>query len=368
MKKVYFFGTGLCAKKFAHRVESTLNKLGNFKVMGFLDNDVKKIGSLFRGYKVFNPNILKESPCDMILLFLMDDIQYEVVFHQLSAMISSKHIHPYYYPLRMLLEINYRNTDDIEIRNTLKYISSHKITVFNQFIDIDNTYDEVKWDYHADLPYIDFSTIDGKTVPMYFPPEYGKIVAKSGGYYVKNLLWEQSEGSPHVYIKQNHKVEDGDCIIDAGVAEGNFALQYINIASHIYLFEPKPIWQKPLKYTFQNCEDKVTIINKAVSDSTSNAACRIDEVVSNHKVNFVKMDVEGAELSALRGAEQTFLLNNIKASICSYHRSKDEKEIRGQLEKYGYCTTVSDGYMLFLYSDDTWEIGDFRRGIVYAAR
>lgn len=365
MKKVYFFGTGYCAKKFCNKVCLSLEVLGNYQVMGFLDNDVRKEGMIFGKYKVYSPDILKNRTCDLVLLFLFEDIVCEMVYKQLLQYISPELIHPFYFPLKLLLQNKYKNYDEVEIKETLKYISNNKLSVYNQFINEDIIYDEVKWDRHIDLPYIDFFTIKGKKLPMYYPKNYKYFVNKNGKLYVEGLMWEQSAGSPHLYIKGKHVVNEGDCVIDAGVGEGNFALKYIDIVSHMYLFEMDPIWVKPLKYTFRNYEDKVTIINKAVSDKTSFNTCRIDDIVSNKKIDFIKMDVEGAEVSAIKGARNTFCNNDVKSSICSYHRNGDEEKVRQQLEQYGYCTTVSSGYMLFLHADDTWKIGDLRRGIVY---
>ena len=228
-------------------------------------------------------------------------------------------------------------------------------------------YPHVKWDKRIDLPYIDFQTIEGKKVPMYYPKDF-RFTEMNGGYYVEGLMREQSTGSPHLYIKDDHHIKEGDCVIDAGVCEGNFALKYIDIVSHMYLFEMDPVWYEVLRYTFRNYENKVTIVNKAVSDKTTKNTCKIDDIVLNQKADFVKMDVEGAELDAIEGAKKTFCKNDIKSSICCYHRYQDENKIRQKLEGYGYHTTVSRGYMLFLESDDTWEIGDFRRGIVYGNR
>lgn len=365
MEKVYFFGTGYCAKIFSNKVKSTLDALGNYQIMGFLDNDVRKKGKIFKDYKIFNPEILKDNACNMVLIFLIDDTVYEIVYKQLSGFISSELIHRFDFPLELLLKKKYKNSNDEEIKETLKYISNNKLSVYNQFISENITYDEVKWDKHIDLPYIDFFTIEGKKHPMYYPKEYAHFVKKNEKLYVEGLMWEQSEGSPHLYIKENHDVNDGDYVIDAGVGEGNFALKYIDVVSHIYLFEMDPLWQKPLKYTFQDYENKVTIINKAVSDKTTLNTCRIDDVFSGHRIDFVKMDVEGAEVEAISGAKRVFCSNNIKSSICSYHRNGDEEKIRKLLEQYGYYTTVSAGYMLFLPGEDTWKIGDLRRGIVY---
>lgn len=367
MKRVYFFGTGYCAELFASRVKSSLKILGDFSIKGFLDNNVDKVGTVFEGCKVYSPNILRTSSCDLVLLFLFEESKYETVYQQLKEIISPELIRPYYFPLKLIIQKKYQNTSDIEIKQTLNYISNNKISVFNQFIKASHTYDEVKWDWHANLPYIDFTTIEGKNVPMYFPSDYG-FFKKEDKMYVENVMWEQSQGSPHLYVKKGHDVKDGDCIIDAGVCEGNFALKYIDIASHIYLFEVDPMWKIPLKYTFRNYANKITFIDKAISDKATKNTCRIDDIISNHKIDFIKMDIEGAELSAIQGAKETFCKNNLRASICSYHRHGDEKKIRLLLDEYGYRTSVSEGYMLFLYSDDTWEFGDLRRGIVYCDR
>ena len=364
MKKVYFFGTGFCAKTFAKKVELSLKTLGNYQIIGFLDNDIRKTGTLFMGYEVFPIHILKDNPADLILLFLMDDDKYNAVFEQLSKIVLPEKIHEYYFPLKKLLQKRYKDSRDIEIKETLEYISNNKISVFNQFITEKYTYDEVKWDKKIDLPYVEFMTVIGKKVPMYYPRDY-KFIEKEGSLYIGNLIWEQTQSSPHLYVKEGHDISEGDCVIDAGACEGNFALKYVDTASHIYLFEMDPVWQEPLRYTFRSYEDRVTIITKAVSDKTTNTTCRIDDVVQNGKADFIKMDIEGAELSAICGAERIFGANDLKASICSYHRNGDEKKICTQLERYGYRTSVSEGYMLFLYADDTWEIGDLRRGIVY---
>jgi hypothetical protein len=364
MKKVFFFGAGFCAEAFLDKVKIALESLGDYSILGFLDNDENKIGTLFEGYQVYSPDILSVVPCDLILFFLFQESRYKPVIQQLSQFRPIEQIQDYTFPLKLLLQKKYCDSKEGEIKETLNYVLNHPVSVFNQFITADDTYDEVKWDYKADLPYIEFKTIDDKKVPMYYPRNY-EFVKKDGGLFVLNLLWEQSEGSPHLYVKQNHNITEGDCVIDAGVCEGNFALKYAGIASHIYMFETDSRWFEPLNYTFRDYEEKVTIIHKAVSDETSKTTCKIDDAVSGHKVDFIKMDIEGAELSAIRGAQKTFCTNHVKTSVCSYHKRGDEVNIRKQLENYGYQTSTSNGYMLFLYSDDTWESGDLRRGIVY---
>ena len=54
--------------------------------------------------------------------------------------------------------------------------------------------------------------------------------------------------------------------------------------------------------------------------------CSIDNVIDD-KVTFIKMDIEGSELEALKGAEQTIRSNKPKLAVCLYHKIEDFWEI-----------------------------------------
>ena len=49
----------------------------------------------------------------------------------------------------------------------------------------------------------------------------------------------------------------------------------------------------------------------------------IDEFYQNKRVDFIKMDIEGAELSALKGAEKTIKRDRPILAICIYHSPED---------------------------------------------
>jgi len=60
-------------------------------------------------------------------------------------------------------------------------------------------------------------------------------------------------------------------------------------------------------------------------------AITIDELVKElglKRVDFIKMDIEGAEIDALLGAEKTIKTYHPKLAICSYHRETDSDEIK----------------------------------------
>lgn len=56
-------------------------------------------------------------------------------------------------------------------------------------------------------------------------------------------------------------------------------------------------------------------------------ARKLDDVLQGKKVTFIKMDIEGAELAALRGAEKIIREQRPRLAICVYHKPEDIWEI-----------------------------------------
>lgn len=270
--------------------------------------------------------------------------------------------------LKQLMIQKYEDIDDPYIQATLEHWKTNNLTVFNQYIDSNKeTGHRVFFDDPCGLPYIGFQTVSGEYRKMFFPREYS-FLERNGKKFVLNLLQEQEPTSPHLYIKGEHKINEGDIIIDAGVCEGNFALKYIDICSKMYLFECDPVWIEVLKQTFRDYRDKVEIIPKFLSDVTDEKNITIDDALPDLRGQniFLKMDIEGAETKALRGAKRILTDNRVKASVCAYHKAYDCIRIKGILRKYGYTVSTSEGWMVFILDPNIWDTADFRKGIVYA--
>ena len=183
--------------------------------------------------------------------------------------------------------------------------------------------------------------------------------------YYCGICMEQDRQSPHVYMDEQFGVEEGDVVVDVGVAEGNFSLQVIDKVSKIYMIESDKDWIKALECTFGEYKDKVVMINKFVSDYTFGSIDSLDNMI-NEKVNFIKMDIEGCECEALLGARQLIKKSDkLRCAICVYHRDNDEmyiNEIARMLEMKG---SLVKGYMWYPVGQKQKYISPIlRRGVI----
>ena len=124
----------------------------------------------------------------------------------------------------------------------------------------------------------------------------------------------------------------GKLVLDIGAYVGYYTLLAAKAGAKVYSFEPNPA---SFKYIVRNAQangfqERVIAVPKAVSDKNAMVSfflsrdqsslfhrssgfeevvvecARLDDLLSNEEVvDFIKMDVEGAELHALQGMEQT---------------------------------------------------------------
>lgn len=257
--------------------------------------------------------------------------------------------------------------NDPEIDECMEIINKRGISVFNySFAEnyIDGSDIICEFDPSVGLYYVMF---EGKEMYMKRSFNNEKIIKE----YVLGINLEQDPRSPHCYFNKNYSLSADSIVIDAGVAEGNFALSIIDKVSKVYLIECDEEWCEALEYTFKDYKDKVVIVKKFLSDKTYYDNICIDDICTDEKIDFIKLDIEGAEISALIGAEKTIEQSeNITIAACSYHHHNDEILIKALLEHYGLSAEASDGYMLFLWEEDKkfYRDPEFRRGLVWVSR
>ena len=181
------------------------------------------------------------------------------------------------------------------------------------------------------------------------------------------ISFEQDFASPHRYLSTNNyiigviprektdimdfSVNEGDVVIDAGAAEGNFAFSVADKASKIYLVESDPMWCEALRQTFLPYKDKVEIVQKNLSDLDDPDNTTLKGLLKEYKidkVDFLKMDIEGYETRALRGGiiDDFQFVNIEKMALCVYHNLEDEREISNFVQNFKYDFYLTEGYLV----------------------
>jgi FkbM family methyltransferase len=184
--------------------------------------------------------------------------------------------------------------------------------------------------------------------------------------------YEYSRRSPPI------KAQPGDCVLDGGGCYGDTALFFANEVGErgrVVSFEFAPanveIHRRNVNLNPSLCQ-RVEVVPRALWDTSGEVfyyrpfgpathvvegrtepaedslpvtTVSIDDFVRARglpRVDFIKMDIEGAELRALRGAEHTIRTHAPRLAISVYHRDTDFVDIPRYLEGLGL------GYQLFM--------------------
>jgi FkbM family methyltransferase len=164
----------------------------------------------------------------------------------------------------------------------------------------------------------------------------------------------------YAYSRKNQKkieVEEGDVVIDGGGCYGDTALYFAHKAGktgkvHSFEFIPEniaifrkncalnplleakielvqhPLWSKsnvPVYYQSDGPGSKVSFEELSQTAGKTTTVTIDDYIQSSRieKVDFIKMDIEGAELDALQGSVETIKKHKPKLAICVYHSIED---------------------------------------------
>ncbi|MGN0370739.1 MAG: FkbM family methyltransferase, partial [Butyrivibrio sp.] len=350
-RRYYIWGTGIKAS----RIQDITSKIN---LIGYIDNDVSKQGSSAYGKEIFSPDILIR---DRNAYLIIANKYYKDIVNQIKVNYPwySDRIEDHVSERIRLIE-RYEQSSDKEIREVVKYIRENELQVFNyDFIkNYDVRNEDVFIDAESGLFYVIYN---GKK--MFFSRQF-KEESEVREYY-QSVLIEQDKMSPHLYIDDRFDVQEGDVVVDAGVAEGNFSLSIIDKVKKIYIFEPDEDWIEALKHTFKQYQDKVVIINKCLSNYINDNTTTIDAEI-DEDVDFIKMDIEGEELYALEGSINHLKNKNIKCSICTYHQEFAYTAISSFLEKSDFSVEHTRGYMWYPSSSDAFRspVLSVRRHIV----
>ena len=182
-------------------------------------------------------------------------------------------------------------------------------------------------------------------------------IPRPGKDVIRHLAWEQAVQK--VYHHPNVHVRPGDVVIDCGAHIGGFTRVALRSGARMVIaIEPQRgnllAFEKNLAEELKN--GKVKLIRKGVWDSIGKLSLHLSRVGDSHsvvipqqgpgdesievttldalvknlgvkRVDFIKIDIEGAERNALRGARQLLKRWHPRLAIAGYHLDGDPAAI-----------------------------------------
>jgi FkbM family methyltransferase len=182
-------------------------------------------------------------------------------------------------------------------------------------------------------------------------------IPKPGFYVIKHLEWEQVVQK--VYDYPSARVIRGDIVLDCGTHIGGFTRKALNAgAQTVVAVEPETANIQAFRRNFAQelKSGKVILVEKGVWDKNGSLLLHVSRTGDSHSVNiaqnggrdekievitidsliqqlklprvdFIKMDIEGAEQNALKGAGHTLATWRPRLAISSYHQKGDPAAI-----------------------------------------
>ena len=234
----------------------------------------------------------------------------------------------------------FKDRNNVNFSELLKFISKSQVqkiaSRYLNNIDTSGSFHEVKFNTTSRI--------------LYWPKE----CPIDGIYQVTSETFDKEDW--HYYQKKHTEIVPGEILLDIGAAEGLFSLTVVDKCQKLILIEPNDYFMKALKKTFAPYQNKVSLFNVAVgsknseiifnSDSligrvvgdnkvgTKMQLTKIDDLIPDTPITFLKADLEGFEIEMLKGAEKTIKLNKPKIAITAYHKENDSSQIISLIKRY----------------------------------
>lgn len=201
---------------------------------------------------------------------------------------------------------------------------------------------------------VDYNQYIKKIVP------HLSLVEKNDLNFIFNEIF-----TANTYCNDFIEVEPGDVVFDIGFNYGLFGLQSISKgASEIYGFEPN----KRLVNLFKNncSQNRVNLfefavggensketfyenqwpgkasLSKEINSDTQTVSYQVDvkaftDVINENnikKIDYLKVDCEGAEYEIFKSIDNKFLKENVKKVAIEFHHPLTDKKVIGLIEKF----------------------------------
>ena len=179
--------------------------------------------------------------------------------------------------------------------------------------------------------------------------------------HLAKISYEGLCQKPQYFSEDVYELQMDECVVDCGAFVGDTLQEFVkctdNQFEHYYAFEldkenfvkleenvektvaekvtcyPYGVWSedKDISYGKMSSEDSYSIFNQ--SEVETARVVSLDKCLKDRKVTLIKMDIEGAEMDALKGAKNIICTQNPKMAICVYHRLEDMWNVPLYLKK-----------------------------------
>jgi FkbM family methyltransferase len=178
-----------------------------------------------------------------------------------------------------------------------------------------------------------------------------------------NVLFLIVEHALEPYFDGSHRVHPGDVVLDVGGNVGLFTRAALKAgASVVHVMEPAPENIACLRRTFSSelANGRVVLIECGAWSESTDLTLHINPLGSGHnsllpgerrtetltipvrtidslrlpRVDFIKIDIEGVEANALRGAHDTLAHRRPRLSVATEHSMTNADEVRAMIPRY----------------------------------
>lgn len=324
-QNVYIWGTGLLGR-FACRQLKQSNILSG-EVIAFIDNNKDLTGSIIEDTPVISPDMVKTD--DLIIICSQSFIEIE---KQIKSKLSNHSL-----PYRVLPFLDDKLQEwDIVLRDSLGKLDICRENYKKVF---EKCADEISREVLDCILNYRFTMKS-----MWIQKAYDKT--------------SESGDSIEYFDSAIVKPQENEVFVDCGGYIGDTVLGFLefthNTYKKIYYFEPSSTIYNKAKNNLREIQNVVFVpagvgeksgtFKFAGEDEYSghiddNGMVTVDIVTLDETVvdlpTFIKMDIEGTELSALKGGAKLIKKSSPKLAICVYHKPEDLFEIIELIDSWG---------------------------------
>lgn len=171
---------------------------------------------------------------------------------------------------------------------------------------------------------------------------------------IAELSWQKMYQGGEYFLQPFMELEKDEVYVDCGAYTGDTVIRFIDTVKQyqeIHAFEidrknyekmekalsgmqnvflyNEGVWDENKKISYGCGEgdheprEGISIMKSKEGNQCIANVIKLDDIFQNKRVSFIKMDIEGAEIPALNGAENLIRRQRPKLAICVYHKTSD---------------------------------------------